>query len=140
VLGLFLSRSKRASETRRVSLCIRLGQNNRVRLEKKIVCGVVWCVVCVLAPARPIDRCGWSRAYGAMCAWGPGHYCRNRNPTPIFSWNPTHFLSLLHWAVLAPLLLLLPLALPSPPAPSSLSVALARGWQAHTLFCLLPLS
>lgn len=33
------------------------------------------------ALARAIDRCGWSRAYGAMCV-GPRHYCRNRNPTP----------------------------------------------------------
>jgi hypothetical protein len=24
---------------------------------------------------------------------GPRHYCRNRNPTPIFSWNPTLSLS-----------------------------------------------
>ena len=60
----------------------------------------------VVQPAplhRPIAAWLASFVRTHVCV-GPRHYCRNRNPTPIFSWNPT--LSLYPWR--APLLLLLP--------------------------------
>jgi len=33
----------------------------------------LWCAAAAsCSGSRPADRRGWSRAYGAMCAWGPG--------------------------------------------------------------------
>ena len=81
----------------------------------------------LLGLSRPADRRGWSRAYGAMCAWGPGIIAGIETLPHLLDLGTQLFLSLLGPSSTS--------SSTSPPPPSSLpasfisSLASPHGYQ-----------